>query len=140
MGARSHPDFSRRTSHAQLPAGNEIMHISAAEEKRALLPERVDIHFPDFSGILEVYSHYNLDPSIFTQENLTADYILDTGAKQVEELVGVIMKKDLSRPELSLLKNLYSYLSEADKAREADNIFVFGAKTPITHSKSNRTL
>ncbi len=130
------PDHTKRTSHTQLPTGDEIMHISAAEEKRQLLLERETAHFPDFATIKEIYAHYGLDTHIFDEPNLTAQYILDTGAKQIEELIKRIMGGSVPEDTVSLLKNAYAYLSEEDEVHPADYIFVFGAKTPFRIQKA----
>lgn len=127
---------SKRTSDIDLPAGNEIMHISDAEEKRPLLLEREKVHFPDFSTILPIYRYFDLDSAIFITHDLTPQYILDTGRQQVETLTKLILKTDLSGEILTYLNEAYAYLSEEDSPKKSDYIYVFGAKTPFRIHKA----
>lgn len=128
--------FSKRTSHIELPKGNEIMHISSAEEKRALLPGREQIHFPDFESIKRVYKAFGLGTEIFEISDMTAETILDQGSKQLDELVKMILKKDLRPEEIKLLDDLYTYLAEEDHPQPSDYIYVFGAITPLRAEKA----
>ncbi len=127
---------SKRTSDHDLPAGDEIMHISDAEEKRPLPPEREHVHFPDFSTIIPIYEHFGLDPAIFTTEDLTPQHILETGREQVEELTKIILGRKIADGEVEMLNAAYSYLSEEDSPQESDYIYVFGAKTPFRAHKA----
>lgn len=128
--------MTQRTSHVELPKGDEIMHISNAEEKRALLPERVDVHFPDFTPIIDIFDHYKLDTSIFTEDELSAKHVLDTGAAQIKGLVDHVLAADPSEEEVALLQGAYAYLSEEDEPQPSDYIFVFGAKTALRAEKA----
>lgn len=112
------------------------MHISDAEEKRALLPERESIHFPNFETIKRIYDHYGLDTEIFDAVDLPPQYILDTGGDQVESLVKRILGKELSNDENRLLSEAYRYLAEEDAPAPSDYIYVFGAKTPLRIEKA----
>lgn len=130
-----HPQ-TNRTSHTQLPAGDEIMHISNAEEKRELLAERQNVHFVDFSSIKVVYEKFGMDTAIFDTPDLTPQFILDTGNSLTNQLVTTLLQKELSNQEVQLLKDCYSYLSEQDEPQASDYIYVFGAKTPLRIEKA----
>lgn len=133
--SKSNP-HSQRTSDIDLPAGDEIMHISDAEEKRVLLPEKKEVHYPVFSTIISIYEHFGLDPDIFISPNLTPQHILDTGRMHVEKLTKIILNIKLSQKEIHLLQNAYEYLSEEDVPEISEYIFVFGAKTPFRPQKA----
>lgn len=107
------------------------MHISDAEEKRVLLPERKTVHFPVFEAIKRIYRHYDFDTDIFDTPDLTAQHILDTGSIQTESLVETILGRELSNMEVGLFEDAYAYLAEEDKPEFSDYIYVFGAKTPL---------
>ncbi|MBP9762586.1 YdcF family protein [Patescibacteria group bacterium] len=128
--------LTSRTSHTELPKGDEIMHISDAEEKRALLPEKQAIHFPNFETIKRIYDYYGLDTEIFDKSDLPAQYILDRGGHQIESLVKMILGKEISNEEVKLFKDAYAYLAEEDAPEPSDYIFVFGAKTPLRIEKA----
>lgn len=128
--------LSSRTSHTELPKGDEILHISDAEEKRTLLIERQAVHFPNFETIKRIYAYYGLDTEIFDTPDLPAQYILDTGGLQTESLVKTILGKELSSVEIELFKDAYAYLSEEDAPERSDYIYVFGAKTPLRIEKA----
>lgn len=128
--------YHQRTSHLQLPAGDEIMHISDAEEKRQLLPAKQFVHYPDFSTINMVYKHYGIDSAIFETPDLSPQYILDTGAEQVNSLSKTILKSSLSETEISILSAAYAYLSEEDPIKPADYIYVFGSKSTFRVQKA----
>ena len=125
-----------RMSHLELPQGNEVMHISDAEEKRPLLSQKKAVHYVDFSSIRKIYEHYQCDSYIFKTSELGAPEILERGRQETERLVSVIASKIPSKTEIKLLKNAYSYLSEEDKPQPSDFIYVFGAKTPLRPAKA----
>lgn len=127
---------SKRTSDVDLPAGNEIMHISNAEEKRVLLPDNEHVHYPVFDTIIRIFNHWNLDPYIFTTPDLKAEEILDTGRKQIEQLTDILLVEKQTGEEIALLDDAYSYLSEDDEPEKSDYIFVFGSKTPLRAEKA----
>ncbi|MBI2797844.1 YdcF family protein [Candidatus Saccharibacteria bacterium] len=125
---------TKRKSHLGLPAGNEIMHISNAEEKRE--PVQKSKHFVDFRTIKNVYNHFDLDTAIFDKPGLEAKNILDSGGELNSKLVGLILNAQLSTAEIGLLQSCYSYLSEQDEPKAADYIYVFGARTPLRVEKA----
>lgn len=127
---------TNRTSHVELPTGAEIMHISDAEEKRELLPDKQAIHYPNFGVIKKIFEYYHLSSSIFTTPDLTPQHILDTGKEQVDQLVEMLLGKLLNEEEVVLLQEAYDYLSEEDEPQPSDYIFVFGAKTPLRPQKA----
>ena len=121
--------LSRRSSHTQLPAGNEIMHISDAEQKRTPHHSKIDIHYPDFSTIRAIYEHVGLDSGIYDISDQAVQDILDIGAQHIDSLVGHILASQNDVKLIRLLEQAYAYLSEEDSPEQSDFIFVFGAKT-----------
>lgn len=128
--------LTQRKSHIELPAGDEIMHISDAEEKRPPHLDKQNIHYPDFDTIRELYRRYSLDTTIFDNSDLTAQHILEVGGKLLDELVLMLLDKKPSKVEVQLFKRAYNYLSEEDKPVQSDYIFVFGARTPLRIQKA----
>lgn len=112
------------------------MHISNAEEKRELLEERKGVHFVDFSTIKAVYEKFGMDTALFDTPDLAPQYILDTGNNLTQQLTSILLQKELSKQEVQLLNDCYSYLSEQDEPRPSDYIYVFGAKTPLRIEKA----
>ncbi len=126
-----------RQSHVELPAGDEIMHISDAEDTRIMPPERQNVHYPNFGYIKRIYDYFDIDTAIYNTPDLTAEHILDSGGATTDQLVAKLLVLEVLPAELvELLQQAYEYLAEEDQPQPSDYIYVFGAKTPLRAQKA----
>jgi hypothetical protein len=124
-----------RNDFSQLPTAGELQGILSAEIKRALPSGKEDVHYFDFTPLIELAEYFGV-PS----DSVVRDYSiheiaehdpLDTGKKFIEDLKAKLLGKELSRGDVAVCNAAYGYLVEQDEPTDADLIFVFGAKTPL---------
>lgn len=121
-----------RTSAVQLPSYEELLAILEKEGKRDIASDKEDLHYADFSSIINLLNSFNLPTSFFT-EAITFEDWKDVQMFESSVLIfntlaqAIYSNKDSSKVEL--LNNLYDYLSEQDTLEKADLLFVFGAKS-----------
>lgn len=129
-----------RTSGEQLPSYDELCKILSSEESRIITKEKENLHYADFSTVINLLNSFNLPTNFFT-ENIKFEEWKDLVLfEQVTSLFSNLAenifnsKDDISKKEL--FNNLYDYLSEEDTLEKSDLIFVFGSKSTFRIEKA----
>lgn len=127
----SHALPNKRSSHIQLPLGDDISDIAASEMQRPLAPEKVGVHYAKFDAIEGLCIHLGIKTNFFVLDDKKPEEILAEGAKLLDKLVVKLLGQNPTGQTLQLLNAAYQYLSQEDKPQVSDLIFVFGGRTPL---------
>jgi uncharacterized SAM-binding protein YcdF (DUF218 family) len=130
----------KRDNFTQLPNSAELQSILAKEAKRNL-PEGKDIvHYFKFSPLIKMVEHFGLDAKLLSGDQNLGDVVDPTFLERAkiftEKIKEILLGRRLSAEDLEMCNEVYDYLAEQDLVREADLIFVFGAKTPLRIEKA----
>lgn len=125
----------KRTDSAQLPSLKELEDILSKEAKRKVPHEKEDLHYVDFSSIVELLTSLNIDTTFFTDTYNINDLDDARLLYLATELVSQTISK-IHEASPKLTNNVYDYLSEEDPLERADLIFVFGARTLLRIKKA----
>lgn len=129
-----------RTSPTELPTYEELVSLLADEEVRLLPKEKENIHFGDFTTIINLLKSYNLPTKFFEEDitfgDLSDDIFFSEICKMFDDLVKAILDTQNKEVQQLHFNKLYEYLSEEDQIQEADLIFVFGSKSTIRTEKA----
>lgn len=129
-----------RKDFTKLPSTSELRDIINAEAKRDVPIEKIGVHYPNFSLVVELLNTLELPTEIFTNEykseSLDDDNLMEKGNALIEQAKNKILSLELNQTQIGLLNRIYDYLSEEDIPEQADLIFVFGSKTPVRIEKA----
>ena len=130
----------KRNSFSQLPSFGELQNILDAETKRDLPKGKNNLHYFDFSVLIDLAKHFDVDAQIlvseYTDKDIAQKDLLEIGKSFIEELKSKILNHELSSEDIAHLNKVYDYLSEEDSLEKSDLIFVFGSKTPLRIEKA----
>lgn len=122
-----------RKDFTQLPDIKELQDILATEAQRKLPVGKEKIHYPDFLLITELFDKFSLPFDIFSKDydpkTLERYDLIEDGKRLIEQLKNKILSLKPSNQDIELFDKIYDYLSQQDKPKKADLIFVFGSKT-----------
>ncbi len=128
-----------RTSATQLPSYEELLAILEKEGKRDVPLDKKDLHYANFSSIINLLNSFNLPASFFTEsikfEEWKDTELFDGTISVFDNLAQAIFSNEDSS-KIELFNNLYDYLSEQDTLEKADLLFVFGAKSTFRIEKA----
>ena len=129
-----------RTSPTQLPTYKELKKILASEATRKIPSEKANVHYADFSTIIMLLKSFNLPTKFFTEnfkfEDFDDDMLFNETLTMFNNLVDNILNTQNDFTKQRLFNNLYDYLSESDKPKKVDLIFVFGSKQTFRIEKA----
>lgn len=125
-----------RTDNTMVPDSGELKIVLETEITRPLPPEKVDIHYPDFTTIIKIFDHFSIDRSFFIDDSLDIYKVLDQSIPLVEELTQKVLNSEINKDEIALFDNAYEYLSEEDIPEKSDVIIVFGSRTSLRPEKA----
>lgn len=130
----------KRDNFSQLPNSAELKNILEAETKRNLPEGKEYSHYFEFSPLIKLAEHFGVDAKIlissYTKEDIDSQNLLEKGKVLAQELKDKILNKELSEEDITILNEVYDYLSEEDELEKSDLIFVFGSKTPLRIEKA----
>lgn len=122
--------MNNRKNFAVLPTIAELKKIIAQETKRPLPREKESIHYADFSSTKNLLNAFELSTDYFNQELTFEDLEKHQLFSEVNILGIKLLANILKNPDNTKIYNqVYDYLTEVDKPKKSDLIFVFGAKT-----------
>jgi uncharacterized SAM-binding protein YcdF (DUF218 family) len=130
----------KRNNFSQLPSSSELQGILSAEASRKIPKGKEDIHYFEFSPLLKLAHHFDLEASSLTndysKEDIASTDLLEKGKEFVAAIREKILDKELREDDVKVLNDAYDYLAEEDNLDEADIVFIFGAKTPLRIEKA----
>jgi uncharacterized SAM-binding protein YcdF (DUF218 family) len=132
---------SKRKHNTELPTIKELASILAAESHRPVVAGKESTHYPNFESIIKWLSHLGLSTKFFDQDLPTSELDRHSAVEDIKGLVDQMVKAMLDQNVVNnsskiIYDDVYSYLSEEDKLKKADLIFVFGSKTPVRIEKA----
>ncbi len=121
----------QRDNFTQLPSGNELSTIMEKEAFRAVPASKQNIHYPDFSPVVNLFEYFGLPADVFTQkfDFEQVKQVLDLPVSLIQQLTEKLMNESPSDEAIVLLNAAYDYLAEEDDLAHTDYVFVYGAKT-----------
>ena len=129
-----------RTKPTQFPTYQELQKILTSEAQRKIPHEKENIHYVDFSTIIELLKSFNLSTDFFVKDFKFKDFanktLFNETVAMFNNLVDNILSTQDDRVKQRLFDNLYDYLSEEDALEKSDLIFVFGAKQTFRIEKA----
>jgi len=121
---------SQRSGHDQLPQGQELLAIMAKEAKRPVASGKENVHFGNYSLIVEWLEMLDLPTDFFIKEPIDK---LGEAIVMPEDIQETLARKTLIKVEMEpnktipLLEKVTNYLGEKDMPQSSDIIFVFGS-------------
>ncbi len=129
-----------RNNFSQLPSSRELEKILEQEQHRKIPKDKEGVHFFEFTTLINLATHFGINADILSLENTleksSTKELLSKGQVFINELKDAILKSRLDPESVKHLDNVYEYLSKEDSLKNADIIFVFGAKTPLRIEKA----
>lgn len=130
----------KRDNFSQLPNSAELQNILEVEAKRNLPEDKEPIHYFDFSALVKLAEHFEIETgdltAEYTAQDLREQNLLEKGKSLIEKIKGKLLGQELSSEDIEVCNSVYDYLTEEDVPENADFIFVFGAKTPLRIEKA----
>ena len=108
----------------------------AVEAQRTIPSSKKEKHFVDYRPLVALLEHLDLPADVFSKSSLSLEGLSERLTSSLDGLVAKLLSLDSKRQPLSLLDNLYGYLSQEDELVAADLIFVPGAKTQLRIDKA----
>jgi len=125
-----------RNNFTQLPKLKELSSILEKESNRDVPVNKKDIHYPDFSSVIKLFDSLGILSDIFTEKFVTKD-LTDDLIKDAKKIISSVVDKILNiNIDVSLLNNIFDYLSEEDTFEKSDFIFVFGSALKLRMDKA----
>lgn len=118
-----------RTSSAQLPEIEEAKSIIEKEAQRNVESGKEDMHYVDFSLVIEWLRMLELDTEPFT-EQLPWEETLTIGNAIREEVIQRTIVHNTEEQFQEVMKRVTAYLGEEDVPQSSDLIVVFGSNNP----------
>jgi hypothetical protein len=129
-----------RTQSIQLPSYIELCNILSFEANRQVPSKKENIHYTDFSCIIELLREFKLSTQFFDSSFKFIDFqnprLFNEVTSIFSDLVDNILEAQNDKNKKILFNKLYDYLSENDIKQKVDIIFVFGSQTTFRTQKA----
>jgi uncharacterized SAM-binding protein YcdF (DUF218 family) len=129
-------DGSATTGQPILANQAELTKLLLLESQRPPAVGKLDMHYPQFNTVIELFRHYGIDTALFERQTLDIHAINDEAKPLVEAIAHKITTTTPSLIEKQLLNAAYDYLCEEDVPRASDLIIVFGSVSPLRAKKA----
>ena len=126
----------KRSDNTELHSTTELEAILTTEAQRSVPASKMKKHFVNFQALVALLESLNLDPAIFRQKPSDYKSVSEQTALLIDNLATKLLSLTTQQLPLSLLNQLYDYLSEEDPLGAADLIFVPGSKTELRINKA----
>lgn len=120
---------STRTHFTELADSNEVEKMLEKEAHRLATNNKLAVHYPDFSLVIEWLKHLSITFTLFEQQDISVDEVLKTAESIKTDVVNSSLQKlNAGDTKLkSIIESITNYLGEEDIPENSDFILVFGS-------------
>ncbi len=126
----------KRTDNTLLPDSAELTKVLETEVDRPVPTNKIGVHYPEFTTVIDLFTHFGLDTGVFTDDSINIHQAVTIGRELLDKAVILMVETPPTQNSLRLFDAAYDYLAEEDDPKPSDIIFTFGAKTPLRAEKA----